>query len=365
VLPIESVDASVYRVPTDGPESDGTLEWSSTTMVVAEIRADGDSGLGWTYGASAAGTIIAEMLAPILREEDPFDIPHVAARMARAVRNAGRPGVAGCAIAALDTALWDLKAKLLGTSVVRLLGRVREAVPAYGSGGFCSYSLQRLADQLSAWAGDGLTMVKMKVGRDALADVRRVAVARQAIGADVQLFVDANGAYSRKQALAMASAFVDHGVTWFEEPVSSDDLEGLRLVRDRAPSGMEIAAGEYGWTVFDARDMIAANAVDVLQIDGTRCGGFSGYLRSAALCDAAPIPASAHTSPTLHAHIGVCTPATRHVEFFHDHARIEQRLLDGALTPVGGMLQPNVDRSGLGVEFKWADAKEFLEWSTK
>jgi L-alanine-DL-glutamate epimerase-like enolase superfamily enzyme len=362
---VDAVDASVYRVPTDVPESDGTLEWSQTTMVVAEVHAGDASGIGWTYDTAAAASLIADTIAPVVRGVDPFDVPDAVMRMSRALRNVGRPGVGGCAMAAVEFALWDLKAKLLDTSVVRLLGRARATVPAYGSGGFCSYPLRRLADQLSGWVADGFSMVKMKVGRDALADRRRVAVARNALGDGPQLFVDANGAYSRKQALAMAGVFADHGVSWFEEPVSSDDVEGLRLVRDRAPEGMEIAAGEYGWTAFALRNLIDRGAVDVLQIDATRCGGFTGYLRAAALCESAPLPASAHTSPTLHAHIGVCTPSTRHVEYFYDHVRIEHMFLDGALTPIDGALEPDPDRPGLGVTFKWADAKEYLMWSTR
>jgi L-alanine-DL-glutamate epimerase-like enolase superfamily enzyme len=244
------------------------------------------------------------------------------------------------------------------------MGRVVDAVPAYGSGGFCNYSTARLAAQLREWAAAGLGMVKMKVGRDPSEDIARVAVARDAIGDATALFVDANGAYARKQAAALADVFAELGVSWFEEPVSSDDVAGLRLLRDRAPAGLEIAAGEYGWTAFDARRLLDAQAVDVLQIDATRCGGFTGYRDAAALSTAACVPVSAHTSPTLHAHVACCTP-TRHVEYFHDHARIEQMFLDGALQPVDGRLHPDPDRPGFGVEFKWQDAKEFLAWSSR
>src|SRR5581483_3886374 len=127
--------------------------------------------------------------------------------------------------------------------------------------------------------------VKMKIGRDPANDPRRVAEAREAIGPDTQLFVDANGAYSRKEALALAHLFArDAGVTWFEEPVSSDDLEGLHLMREHAPAGMEIAAGEYGYDLWYFRRMLEAEAVDVLQADATRCAGITGFLRVGALC---------------------------------------------------------------------------------
>src|SRR5581483_4875870 len=151
------------------------------------------------------------------------------------VRNIGSRGVAACAIAAVDMALWDLKAKLLDISLADLLGLRREAAPCYGSGGFTSYDDQRLAAQLGGWAHEnGCRWVKMKIGRDDLGDPSRLAVAREAIG-EAGLFIDANGAYSRSEAQAFAEAAADYDVTWFEEPVSSDDLEGLALLRERAP----------------------------------------------------------------------------------------------------------------------------------
>jgi L-alanine-DL-glutamate epimerase-like enolase superfamily enzyme len=279
--------------------------------------------------------------------------------MAVAVRNLGRPGIASSAIAAVDAALWDLKARLFDLPLADLLGRAREGVPVYGSGGFTSYSLPRLQEQLAGWAESGLRFVKMKVGRDPAGDRERVRAARDAVGDEVELFVDANGAYDRKQALAQAEAFSELGVTWFEEPVSSDDLQGLRLLRDRGPAGMAIAAGEYGYDLFYFRRMLAAGAVDVLQADATRCAGITDFLRVGALCEAEPIPLSAHTAPSIHAHPCCALAPAVHVEHFHDHARIERMLFDGALAPRNGMLRPDLSRPGLGLDFKRADAARF------
>ncbi|MFL6289483.1 MAG: enolase C-terminal domain-like protein, partial [Thermoanaerobaculia bacterium] len=248
---------------------------------------------------------------------------------------------------------------LLGVALVEALGAVHEAVPLYASGGFTSYPDDRLVEQLGGWVGEGITRVKMKVGREPQADVARVRAARAAIGREAELFVDANGAYTRKQALAFAEAFAGSGVTWFEEPVSSDDLSGLRLLRDRGPAGMAIAAGEYGYDLFYFRRMLAAGAVDVLQSDATRCAGITDFLRVGALCEAEPIPLSAHTAPSIHVHpCCALTPAV-HVEYFHDHARIERMLFDGALTPRNGRLRPDLSRAGLGLDFKRADAARF------
>jgi L-alanine-DL-glutamate epimerase-like enolase superfamily enzyme len=263
------------------------------------------------------------------------------------------------AISAVDTALWDLKAKLLALPLVRLFGQMRESMPLYGSGGFTSYSNEKLQEQFGGWVKQGITRVKMKIGRDAKADIERVRIAREAIGFETELFVDANGAYSRKQALAQAEIFAKKNVTWFEEPVSSDDLEGLRLMRDRAPAGMNIAAGEYGYDVSYFHRMLQAGAVDVLQADATRCAGFTGFLQAAALCEAHHIPLSAHCAPALHLHVGCAARPFYHAEYFHDHVRIEGMLFDGVRQPNEGALRPDLSRLGLGLELKRKDAERF------
>ncbi|HWN44166.1 MAG TPA: enolase C-terminal domain-like protein [Thermoanaerobaculia bacterium] len=358
-VPIERIEVSAFTIPTDFPESDGTFAWDSTTLVLAEASAGGERGLGYTYAATAAARLIQDLLAGVVRGRDALAVSGSWAAMAHAVRNVGMPGIAASAIAAVDVALWDLKARLLGLPLVRLLGPVRESVPVYGSGGFTSYALDQLRDQLGGWVAEGISRVKMKVGRDPGSDLERVRAAREAIGPAAELFVDANGAYTRKQALAFAEDFSGLGVTWFEEPVSSDDLEGLRLLRDRGPAGMAIAAGEYGYELFYFRRMLRAGAVDVLQADATRCAGITGFLRAGALCEAEPVPLSAHTAPSLHAHPCCALSPAVHVEYFHDHARIERMLFDGALRPVRGELRPDLSRPGLGLDFKHADAERF------
>ncbi len=279
--------------------------------------------------------------------------------MVRSIRNLGRPGVASMAISAVDAALWDLKAKLVGLPLVKLLGAARDDVPVYGSGGFTSYTLDQLRAQLGGWAEVGFTRVKMKVGTLPGFDVERVRAAREAIGGDMSLFVDANGAYSRKQALAFAERFAEFGVSWFEEPVSSDDLDGLRLLRDRAPAGMDVAAGEYGYDLPYFRRMLDAGAVDVLQADASRCGGITGFLQVAPLCSARSLPLSAHCAPMLHRHVGCAALPVVHLEYFHDHARIEGMLFDGADPPRDGKLFPDRSRPGLGLEFRRADAERY------
>lgn len=356
--PIETIEAAAYSVPTDAHESDGTFEWDKTTLVVVEARAGGETGLGYTYADAATAKLVQSMLAEVVRGIDAFCVPAAWHKMVQAIRNLGRPGIASMAISAVDAALWDLKARLLELPLVTLLGAVRSGAPIYGSGGFTSYSEAKLQEQLGGWVAQGIHQVKMKIGRDAAADRRRVIAARKAIG-DAALYVDANGAYRRKQALDQAEFFRQQGVTWFEEPVSSDDLEGLRLIRDRAPAGMEIAAGEYGYDIFYFRRMLEAGAVDVQQADITRCGGVTGFLQVAALCQAHHVPLSGHTAPALHTHAACAVTPFKNLEYFHDHVRIESMFFEGFPQLVNGELRPDLSRPGLGLELRQANAQRF------
>jgi L-alanine-DL-glutamate epimerase-like enolase superfamily enzyme len=358
-VPIENIEARAFSIPTDQPEADGTFAWDRTTMVVVEVAAAGRSGLGYTYSSASAANVVKDALAPVILGGNAFAIPELWARMVRAVRNLGWRGVCANAISALDVALWDLKARLLDLPLVELFGAERTAVPIYGSGGFTTYSLDRLKAQLGSWVLEqGCEWVKMKIGSEPADAIARMRAARQAIGG-AGLMIDANGALSRKQALALAGPAAEFGVVWFEEPVTSDDLAGLRLLRDRAPPEMEIAAGEYGYEPFYFRRMLETEAVDVLQADATRCCGYTGFLKAAALADAHPLPLSAHTAPALHLPVCCAAPRLRHIEWFHDHARIESMLFEGAPVPHDGLIEPDLSRVGHGLEFKRADAEAF------
>jgi L-alanine-DL-glutamate epimerase-like enolase superfamily enzyme len=346
---IEDLQVAAFRVPTETPESDGTLEWTATTMVLVSARSGETCGLGYTYAHVAAAQLVDSVLRPQVVGLDPMAIPAAWAAMVRAIRNLGRPGLCSTAVAAVDNALWDLKARLLGIPLAQLFGQARAQVPVYGSGGFTSYDDRKLEHRCRQWISQGIPRIKIKIGRDRDTDLHRLWLARRAIGADAELFVDANGAYDRKQALAMASAMEEARVAWFEEPVSSDDLEGLRLLRDRAPASMDITAGEYGYDITYFRRMLEAGAVDVLQIDATRCAGYTEFLRIGALCDAHHVPVSAHTAANLHVHVCSALPACRHIEFFYDHMRIEGMLFEGALEPADGTLIPDAGRAGNGL----------------
>jgi L-alanine-DL-glutamate epimerase-like enolase superfamily enzyme len=352
--------AAAYTIPTDAPEADGTLSWTATTMILVEAQAEGLTGIGWTYGPPAVASVVTGQLAPAAGEAGVHDVPSAHERMCRAVRNAGRPGVCAMAISAVDCALWDLRARTLGLPLHHLLGAARREVPVYGSGGFTTYDSARTREQLTYWTKElGIPRVKIKVGEswggEQARDLARLSLAREAIGDGVDLYADANGAYSVKQAIAVGTAAADVNLRWFEEPVSSDDLAGLRAVREVVPS--EVAAGEYAYDLPGFARIL--DAVDCPQADVTRIGGITEFLRAAALARAHGRELSAHCAPHLHAAAMTAIPNARHIEWFHDHARIESMLFDGALTPDGGALRLRDDTPGLGLQFKHQDADPY------
>jgi L-alanine-DL-glutamate epimerase-like enolase superfamily enzyme len=349
-------------VPTDAPEADGTLAWDKTTLVLVTARAGGQQGIGWSYTAAAAAPVVTGILSPVVAGRSALDVAGASEAMTRALRNVGRPGIGAMALSAADIALWDLKARLLGCAVATLLGRAREKVPVYGSGGFTTYDETRTREQLAGWVEkDRIPRVKIKIGEswgsNEARDLARVALAREVIGPDTELYVDANGGYSTGQAVRMAGQMDDFGVTWFEEPVSCQDLAGLAVIRQQVRP--DVAAGEYSWTLADSARLLEAGAVDCLQLDVTRCGGITEFLRGAALAAAHNVQVSGHCAPNLHAPVAAAVPNLRHLEYFHDHQRIERMFFDGALDPRGGVLAPDPGRAGLGLELRSADAERY------
>lgn len=357
---VGAVRARAYTIPTDAPEADGTAAWDKTTIIIVTVEAAGQQGIGYTYADPSIVGLVHGTLAQALVGVSAMNPPGGWQTMQKAVRNLGRDGLCATAISAVDTALWDLKAKLLDVPLATLLGRFRDRVEIYGSGGFTSYDDRQLSTQLAQWVEQtGCRAVKMKIGTQPERDPARVAAAKHVIG-DAALFVDANGAYAVKQAIALAGRFAaEQDVRWFEEPVSSDDLEGLHRIRDRVPAPMDIAAGEYGYDLDYFRRMLATGAVDVQQADATRCGGVTGFVLAGALCEAFHTDLSAHCAPALHRHLGCAVPRFRNVEWFHDHVRIEAMLFDGAPVPQDGWISPDPDRAGLGLALKVSEAERY------
>jgi L-alanine-DL-glutamate epimerase-like enolase superfamily enzyme len=360
-VPVGDLAVHAFEIPTDGPdgtEQDGTFTWSSTTIVVIEAHGGGQTGLGYTYGDVSTAALASSKLASVVTGMDAL-APGAAWRsMFAALRNAGQPGIGAMAVSAVDIALWDLKARLLGLPLYRALPCFRDEVPVYGSGGFTNYPESRLVSQVASWAAAGIPRMKIKTSRNPAADPQRLSWVRKEVGDGPELFTDANGALSRKAALYWAGRFHDEwGVCWLEEPVSSQDVEGLRLLRDRGPAGLDITAGEYGFLMPDFTALLGA--VDCLQADVTRCGGITGLLQVGGLTEARQVDLSGHCAPAASAHAFCGVPRLRHLEYFHTHVRLEAMAFDGTLSPVGGALQPDPGRPGLGLEVKWTDLEQY------
>lgn len=357
---IKEIEASAYTFPTDGPEADGTFNWTDTTMVLVQVYADDVVGTGWTYGSMSTAALIRQTLAPLLTGRRVEEHPRLWQEMLVALRNIGRSGIGAMALSATDCALWDLRARSLETPLHHLLGEIHETVPVYGSGGFTTYDDARLATQLQCWIELGISRVKIKIGESwgtrEDRDLQRVGQAREVIGSEAELYVDANGAYRASQAVRLAAELEQLGVTWFEEPVSSDDISGLRYVRERCRA--DVAAGEYGYSLNDFQRLCAASAVDCVQVDVTRCGGITELLRIAALAAAHHLEVSGHCAPYLHRDALAAVPNLRHLEWFHDHTRIEQRCFAGATDPVDGSLGLT-DEPGNGLTFRAQDISGF------
>ncbi len=346
---IENVTTGVYCFPTPAPEADGTLSWDSTTAVTVQVSAGGETGLGWTYSAGAAAGLVNDKLITVLHARDPLDVAGAWTAMHRACRNLGTKGLAMQAVSAVDVALWDLKARLFGRPLGELFGATRGQVPVYGSGGFTTSNDDQLAEQVDGWRAAGCSGMKIKIGQswgsDVVRDLHRVRQLRALAGANVELMVDANGGYSPGQARRVGAALDELGVTWFEEPISSDDTSGLGLLRQALRC--DIAAGEYVSDVYDAARL--APAVDCLQLDATRCGGYTGWLRCAAVAAAHNLQVSAHCAPALHIPVAAAVPNLRHLEYFIDHVRLEPLLLQGVPEARNGVLHVNTTAPGHGM----------------
>jgi L-alanine-DL-glutamate epimerase-like enolase superfamily enzyme len=359
---VDAVEARAYTVPTDASEADGTAAWDTTTMVLVRVRCGDTVGTGWTYGPAACVPIVEQVLAGRVVGSDPMAVGGTWLAMVSGARNDTPAGAVGYAISAVDTALWDLKARLLDVSLTDVFGRVHQEVPVYGSGGFTSYDDQQTAAQLGRWAIEQrIPRVKIKIAESSGTredrDVHRIGLARDVVGPGTELYVDANGGYTAKQAVRVMRRVADCDVRWLEEPVSSQDLAGLAEVRSLVDA--DVAAGEYGTDVVYFGRMCAARAVDCLQVDATRAGGYTGWFQAAGVAAAHGLQLSAHCAPNLHAHAAAGTLGLRHLEWFHDHVRIESMLFDGALDPAGGTVSPDADRPGNGLELRDSDAERY------
>jgi L-alanine-DL-glutamate epimerase-like enolase superfamily enzyme len=350
---ITDVTTTVLRQPELAGIQDATIrhrEMGRSALFV-HIKTDaGYEGLG--VGQTVARDIVQGVLRPLLIGQDPLCIEKLWDDMFWRVRGFGRKGVAFCAISAVDIALWDLKAKLFGVPLYRLIGPYTDRVPIYGSGGWTSFTEAELVREQTGYVERGIPRVKMKVAKDfghaEREDVRRLAAVRKAVGDDVEIYVDANNGYYAKQAIAMARRLAEYDVKWFEEPVLADDIAGLAAIA-RAID-IPVATGEHEYTRYGFKELIAQGGADIVQPDVGRVGGVSEWLKVAHLAQAFNLPVAPHAVQLVHLHLACCTPNLKVVEYLGVSEESDRVWYTEFPEPRDGYWSPYPDRPGLGLE---------------
>jgi L-alanine-DL-glutamate epimerase-like enolase superfamily enzyme len=355
---IERAVVKFFDVPTEVPEKDGTLEWQSTGLVTLELYAQNHIGLGYTYADRATSEAIVQHGLPVILGRECGDHFILVEKIKKLCRNLGNSGISAMALSAIDIALWDLRARSLNISIQELLGIRRRNVSFYGSGLFLSNETSELTKQVHLFKELGIHKFKMKIGEDLEGDMARVRLVRDLIGKDSDIYVDANGAYNPKAALNIAYQLAKENVSWFEEPITSDDKRGLQYLRNNFPYSLQLVAGEYCYQTADVLELLENKAVDVLMVDATRCEGISGMIIASHLARAFNIPFSTHCAPLLHGNIGVSFDNLLISENFYDHYLIERKYFEHQGSYENGKFIPDENQCGFG--WKLRKNKEHL-----
>lgn len=351
---IESLRADHYLIPLREALTDSMHgEMRGFEIVTARVRdADGVEGVGYTFTCGKGGGAIADILGREMPElvvgEDADRIEHLWKKVWWGFHYGGRGGPTVLALSAFDTALWDLKAKRAGVPLWKLLGGYDGSVTCYAGGIDLGLSPQELIAQTEVNFAKGHRAIKMKVGRERLReDVEKVEAMRLAFGPEMPLMVDANMKYSVDQAVRAARAFADYDLTWFEEPIPPDDLEGhARVLRD---GGLPIAAGENLRTLWDFKSMIVSEGVSFPEPDVTNCGGVTPFLKIAHLAEAFHLPVTSHGAHDITVHLlSACPNGT----FLEAHGFGLDAYVEAPMQIVEGRaIAP--DLPGHGVVFDW------------
>ena len=359
---ITRVHATPLNVPVTVPSAAGDKH-TSLSMCLVDIETDtGLTGTGMTAitEEEVIERIVNDIAAPALVGADPLRHEQLWERLYWLLTPRGQSGYASHAIAAIDLALWDLKGKLLGQPCWRLLGGARTQVPVYATFGFAFFNRQELAAAAQSWVARGFTRLKMTVGHHALArrdeprpladviaeDVRRVAAVREAVGPDVQIFIDANCSLDYVHALSLARQLERYDIAFFEEPVSHNDIGNLVKLRAKAP--MPLAAGQNEGLASRFRDFLSAQALDVVQPNACISGGFTQCQRIAGMAAAFNTQfanGGAWPHHNMHLHAGLANGSL--VEYHSVAVQCCQLIFDDLPVPEAGVLTLP-DRPGLG-----------------
>ena len=339
-MKITELEVELLRVPPTIQLQDAIQRISTWEWVLVTLRTDeGISGTGWTYTLGMGGTSIRDLidvyLRPLLIGADAENVEQIWQRCAAELHAIGSTGISSLAISAVDIALWDAVGQKHGVPLYRLLGGSRETVPAYASGLNLHLEGDSLAEQLTGFLDRGYKHVKVKVGRDDLAeDVERVARARQTIGSDAALFLDANQKWTGADAVRRVRALERFDPHWIEEPVIAEDIEGNSLVRAKVST--PVALGETLYSRYQVADYIRAGAVDIVQVDIARVGGFSEWMKIARLAAAHNLPMAPHYMTELSVH-ALCAI---------DNGLILEDIEGGTLTELGLLAEPFTIEAG-------------------
>ncbi len=355
---IKAIHSYIIETKAKGNFSDATRKVETIGYVVVDIITNqGSHGLGITYhevGGEAICEFIQKSIGPKLLGRSPLETETLYDEVFAYMRGVGRRGLAFCAYSALDIALWDLKAKLFGLPLYRILGGTRSKIPCYASGGWTSYSTEQLVEEVKQMVAAGFRLVKIKIGVDGGTnpneDARRILAVSKAVGPDIGIMIDANNAFSSAVALRLAYKLQDCNIVFFEEPVFADDTPGL--ARFRNAGVLPCASGEHEYTRFGARDLLVNGCVDYLQCDITRCGGITEGQKIIALAQAYNIPYAPHGFDIIHMHI--LSPYANGVfaESLFMFDELVKNTFTNAPLPENGFIQiPN--RPGLGLDLNY------------
>ncbi len=323
---ISEVTLSSIVLPLRNPISDAkvlTGRQKAMTEVVflfVEIRTEqGHEGIGFSYSKRAGGPAQfahAQEIAPVLIGEDPNDIGKVWTKLVWAGASVGRSGVATQAIAAIDIALWDLKAKRAGLPLAKLIGASRDSVQTYNtSGGFLHTPIEEVMDNAAGSLANGIGGIKLKVGQpDWRTDISRVTAVREFLGDDVPLMVDANQQWDRPTANRMCRILEQFDLVWIEEPLDAYDAEGHAMLARNFDTS--IATGEMLASVGEHVRLLEAGAVDILQPDAPRIGGITQFLKLAGLAEHHNVQLAPHFAMEIHLHLAAVYPLQTWVEHF-------------------------------------------------
>jgi L-alanine-DL-glutamate epimerase-like enolase superfamily enzyme len=368
---IERITLSLAYLPLKAPVSDAKVSTgrqkplTEVAFLFAEIdSAQGHSGLGFSYSKRAGGPGLfahAQEIAPQILREDPNDIARLWNKLMWAGASVGRSGLATQAIAAIDNALWDLKAKRAGLSLAKLLGAHRDSVQCYNtSGGFISTPLDQVLENVDRTVAAGIGGIKIKVGQPNFsADLTRLEAVSAHLNGRAALMVDANQQWERASALRAGRAFEQFGLVWIEEPLDAYDAEGHAQLA--ATLDTPIASGEMLTSVAEHRELMRLNAVDVIQPDAARVGGITQFLKIASQAESQGLTLAPHFAMEIHIHLAAAYSKEPWVEHFDWLDPLFNERLE---TRDGRMIVPT--RPGLGVTLSeqaraWTRARETFQ----